>query len=139
MTCSTKRGIEIESYATHPAASRDGQPPCGDLRELSQAHDCPRKKDDKGNPTGEVLGMTLDLIHDTWEYSGNSLTAIFLDSIHKIIVAHADELDRKAFIAKLGGHRPEELREQALLLTAGHQTALVHRHGAAARDDRSLQ
>jgi hypothetical protein len=112
-----KRGIEIESYATTQRQRGIAMPPvvtCVSYLKRMIARDT----------TGEALGMALDLIHDTWEYGGNSLSAIFLDSIHKIVVAHADELDRKAFIAKLAGHRPEELREQALLLRLGTKPLL---------------
>lgn len=118
------RGIEIESYATtqrHRGMDTTPVVTCVSYLKRMIARE---PKDEKGNPTGEILGMTLDLIRDTWEYSGNSLTAIFLDSLHKIIVGHADELDRKAFIAKLAGHRPEELREQALLLRLGTKPLL---------------
>jgi hypothetical protein len=113
----TKRGIEIESYAT--TQRRRGIDTTPVVTCVSYL-----KRMIHRDPSGEVLGMALDLIDDTWEYSGNSLTAIFLDAIHKILVAHADELDRKAFITKLEGHRPEELREQALLLRLGTKPQL---------------
>jgi hypothetical protein len=143
-----KRGIEIESYATtqrHRGMDTTPVVTCVSYLKRMIARE---PKDEKGNPTGDILGMTLDLIHDTWEYSGNSLTAIFLDSLHKIIVAHDDELDRRAFIAKLEGHRPEELREQALLLRLGTkpllstgtalQRVMIDLYNSGRREDRRI-
>jgi hypothetical protein len=111
------RGIEIESYAsTQRYRGAEATPVVTCVSYL--------KRMIAREPTGEALGMALDLIKDTWEYSGNSLTAIFLDSIHRIVVLHAEELDRRAFIAKLKEHRPEDLREQALMLRLGTKPLL---------------
>jgi hypothetical protein len=115
-----KREIEIESYATaQRSRTANPRPVVNCVTYLKRMIRREPTEEGTGKPTGEVLGMTLDLIHDTWEYSGNSLTANFLDTLHKILVGHGDEIDRKAFIDKLGRHRPEELREQALLRRLG--------------------
>lgn len=114
----TKRGIEIESYATtQRRRAMDTTPVVTCVSYL--------KRMINRDPKGEALGMALDLIHDTWEYSGNSLTANFLDAMHRILVVHADELDRKPFISKLQGHTPEELREQALVLRMGSKPPIT--------------
>lgn len=114
----TKRGIEIESYATtQRRRAIDTTPVVTCVSYL--------KRMINRDPKGEALGMALDLIHDTWEYSGNSLTANFLDAMHRILVVHADELDRKPFISKLQGHTPEELREQALVLRMGSKPPIT--------------
>jgi len=119
------RGIEIESYASTQRYRSAELPPvvtCVSYLKRMIARE-PTEKE-SGQPTGEVLGMALDLIKDTWEYSGNSLTAIFLDSMHRILGLHSEELDRRAFIAKLKEHRPEDLREQALMLRLGTKPLL---------------
>jgi hypothetical protein len=136
-----KRGIEIESYAT--TQRRRGVDTTPVVTCVSYL-----KRMIGREPTGEALGMTLDLIHDTWEYSGNALTAIFLDALHKIIVAHADELDRNAFIAKLAGHHPEDLREQAMRLRMGTnpriatgtalQRVMIDLYNSGRREDRRI-
>jgi hypothetical protein len=108
-----KRGINIESYATTRRTTRGSS--------LTPVVTCVStlKRMIKRDDQGEILGMTLDLIGDTWEYSGNTLTGPFLEAMHKLLMWHADELDRNLFISKLGGTIPEELREKALLLRLG--------------------
>jgi len=107
-----KHGIEIESYATtrrQPGNETKPVVTCVSYLKRMIGRD----------PKGEALGMTLDLIKATWQYRGNTLTGIFLDTLHKMVMLHAAELDRKAFITKLENHDPAELREQALTFRAG--------------------
>jgi hypothetical protein len=119
-----KRGIEIESYASTQRYRSVEEPPVVTCVSYLRRMIAREGVDDDGNLRGDVLGMALDLIKDTWEYAGNSLTAIFLDSIHRIVGLHGEELDRRAFISKLQGHRPEDLREQALMLRIGTKPLL---------------
>jgi hypothetical protein len=112
------RGIEIESYAsTQRKRGMDTKPVVTCVTYL--------KRMIHRDPTGDTLGMTLDLIRDTWDYSGNTLTGVFLDAMHKLLIVHADELDRKSFVQKLGGFIPEDLREKALLLRLGTKPQLA--------------
>lgn len=113
-----KRDIAIESYATtqrHRGMNAPHVVTCVSYLKRMIGRD----------PTGNCLGMTLDLIRDTWEYGGNTLTGLFLDALHKLLLVHAEEIDRKTFMQKLGAYRPEELREQALLLRLGTKPQLA--------------
>lgn len=113
-----KRGIGIESFATtQRRRGSDAQPvvTCVSYLKRMLVRDA----------TGDVLGMALDLIGDTWGYNARTLAGLFLDAIHKIIFVHGDELDRKTFITKLGGYLPEELRDQAMLLRLGTKPQLA--------------
>lgn len=107
-----KRDIDIESYAVRQRRrGSDTRPVITCVSFL--------KRMIKRDPTGDILAMTLDLIRDTWDYTGNTLTGNFIEAIYKLLLVHADELDRKAFISKLSGTIPEELREQALRMRMG--------------------
>lgn len=148
-----KRGIEIESYAsTQRTRGVDSKPvvTCVSYlkRMIAREEKARKEKNDTGNPIGEVLGMALDLIHDTWEYGRGSLTALFLDTLHRLLLAHDAELDRKTFIAKLSGHLPESLRERALQarmatdprVTTGAalQRVMIDLYNSGRRDDRRI-
>lgn len=106
------RGIEIESYASNMRErGADTTPIVTCVSTLKRMIGRDQK--------GEVFAMVFDLIRDTWEYRGTTLTGFFLDAIHKMLLLHADELDRRAFLSKLSGHQPEELRDQANIMRLG--------------------
>lgn len=102
-----KRQIEVESFATHGR-----KPGTEDTHVVSCVAYLKRML--TRDPSGDVLGMVLDLIKATWEFGGNTLTGVFLDSLHRLLLVHQDEISRRTFVEKLQRVHPDEIRAQAL-------------------------
>lgn len=106
-----KHGIAIESYATSHHHRHASVPVVSCVTTL--------KRMIGKDPSGATLQMVLEIIKDTWDLNQSTMTSVFLDALHKIFIVHGHDIDRKSFAAKLGAHRPEDLREQAMLLRLG--------------------
>jgi hypothetical protein len=99
-----QRKLAVKSFATeYQHRQADGVITCiATLRRLLRA-----------DSEGFYLGSALDLIIETWGYHKSALASTFIQPMHRLLMLHDEDIDKKSFVSKLSGYAIAELQEMA--------------------------